>query len=165
VQAIGGQAQRAPDGARVHSECHRPKQKTVYRLVQQHAASLSGQAEAQASAGLPQCVKDEFGAVLACGILARGFSRLRCGDCGHDKLVAFSCKRRGFSQSCGARYMAQTAAHVVNHVISSVPVRQRVLSLPILLRLLLVEQPQLGPPVLQVLHRVMSLSRGLADLS
>ena len=28
-------------------------------------------------------------------ILAHGFLRLRCGDCGHDKLVAFSCKRRG----------------------------------------------------------------------
>jgi hypothetical protein len=37
------------------------------------------------------------------------FLRLRCGDCGHDKLVAFSCKRRGFCPSCGARRMAQTA--------------------------------------------------------
>ena len=39
---------------------------------------------------------DEFEAFLECGILAHGFLRLRCGDCGHDKLVAFSCKRRGF---------------------------------------------------------------------
>src|SRR5271169_936892 len=30
------------------------------------------------------------------GILAHGFLRVRWGDCGHDKLVAFSCKRRGF---------------------------------------------------------------------
>ncbi len=35
-------------------------------------------------------------AFLECGILAHGFLRLRCGDCGHDKRVAFSCKRRGF---------------------------------------------------------------------
>jgi len=28
------------------------------------------------------------GPFLECGILARGFLRLRCGDCGHDKLVA-----------------------------------------------------------------------------
>ena len=33
--------------------------------------------------------------------------------------------------------MAQTAAHLVDHVIPRVPVRQWVLSLPILLRLLL----------------------------
>ena len=39
---------------------------------------------------------DGFDAFLGCGILAHGFLRLRCDDCGHDKLVAFSCKRRGF---------------------------------------------------------------------
>ncbi|MFN7549903.1 MAG: transposase zinc-binding domain-containing protein, partial [Pseudomonadota bacterium] len=33
---------------------------------------------------------------MECGILAHGFLRLRCGECGHDKLLAFSCKRRGF---------------------------------------------------------------------
>ena len=39
---------------------------------------------------------------LECGILAHGFLRLRCGERGHDKLLAFSCKRRGFCPSCGA---------------------------------------------------------------
>jgi len=38
---------------------------------------------------------DEFDALLECGILAHGFLRLRCGDCGHDKLVAYNGKRRG----------------------------------------------------------------------
>jgi len=49
----------------------------------------------------PAC-QAEFEAFLECGILAHGFLRLRCGDCGHDKLVAFSGKRRGFCPSCGA---------------------------------------------------------------
>ena len=40
--------------------------------------------------------KAEFDAFLECGILAHGFLRMRCGDCGHDKPVAFDCKRRGF---------------------------------------------------------------------
>ena len=88
------------------------------------------------------------------GNLAHGFLRLHCGDCGHDKLVAFSCKRRGFCPSCGARRMAQTAAHLVDHVIPHVPVRQWVLSLPIPLRLLLAAQPKPMTPVLQVVHRV-----------
>ena len=104
---------------------------TLYRLVQQHAATFFAETEAAAGADLPQFVKDEFDAFLECGILAHGFLRLRCGDCGHDKLVAFSCKRRGFCPSCGARRMAQTAAHLVDHVIPHVPVRQWVLSLPI----------------------------------
>ena len=95
----------------------------LYRLVQQHAATFFAEVEAAAGADLPQFVKDEFDAFLECGILAHGFLRLRCADCGHDKLVAFSCKRRGFCPSCGARRMAQTAAHRVDHVIPHVPVR------------------------------------------
>ena len=156
VQATLQKPRRAPDGAPVHYERHRPEQTTLYRLVQQHAATFIAQTEAAAAADLPQFVKDEFDAFLECGILAHGFLRLRCGDCGHDKLVAFSCKRRGFCPSCGARRMAQTAAHLVDHVIPHVPVRQWVLSLPIALRLLLAAQPKLVTPVLQVVHRVIT---------
>ena len=153
MQAISRQPQRAPDGAPVHYERHRPELTTLYRLVQQHAATFFAQAEDAAGADLPQFVKDEFDAFLECGILAHGFLRLRCGDCGHDKLVAFSCKRRGFCPSCGARRMSQTAAHLLDHVIPHV---QWVLSLPIPLRLLLAAQPKLVTPVLQVVHRVIT---------
>ena len=52
--------------------------------------------------------------------------------------------------------MAQTAAHLVDHVIPHVPVRQWVLSLPIPLRLLLAAQPKLVTVVLQVVHRVIT---------
>ena len=133
--------------------------------MQQHAATFFDQAEAAAGADLPQFVKVEFDAFLECAILAHGFLRLRCGDCGHDKLVAFSCKRRGFCPSCGARRMAQTAAHLVDHVLPHVPVRQWVLALPIPLRLLLAAQPKLLTPVLQVVHRVITRHLlGQADL-
>lgn len=67
----------------------------------------------------------------------------------------------GFCPSCGARRMAQTAAHLVGHVIPHVPVRQWVLSLPILLRLLLAAQPRLVTPVLQVVHRVIRRGAGV----
>ncbi|MDZ7589748.1 MAG: transposase zinc-binding domain-containing protein [Rubrivivax sp.] len=168
MQAIGRQphpAIKAPDGAPVHYERHRPEQTTLYHLVQQHAATFSNQAEATAGADLPQFVKDEFDAFLECGILAHGFLRLRCGECGHDELLAFSCKRRGFCPSCGARRMSQTAAHLVDHVIPHVPVpvpvRAWVLSLPIPLRVLLAAQPELVTPVLQVVQRV--IARHLLD--
>jgi hypothetical protein len=52
--------------------------------------------------------------------------------------------------------MAQTAAHLVDHVIPHVPVRQWVLSLPIPLCLLLATQPEPMTPVLQVVHRVIT---------
>ena len=52
--------------------------------------------------------------------------------------------------------MAQTAAHLIDHVIPHVPVRQWVLSLPIPLRLLLAAQPSLVTPALQVVHRAIT---------
>ena len=56
--------------------------------------------------------------------------------------------------------MAQTAAHLVDHVIPHVPVRQWVrvcqVRLPIPLRLLLATQPKLVTPVLQLVHRVIT---------
>jgi hypothetical protein len=52
--------------------------------------------------------------------------------------------------------MSQTAAHLVDHVIPHVPVRQWVLSLPIPLRLLLAAQPELVTPVLQEVQRVVT---------
>jgi DNA-directed RNA polymerase subunit RPC12/RpoP len=89
--------------------------------VQQHAATFIAQAEDAAGADLPQFVKDEVDAFLECGILAHGFVRLRCGDCGHDNLVAFSCKRRGVCPSCGARRMDQTVVRLVDHVFPHLP--------------------------------------------
>ena len=62
--------------------------------MQQHAASFITRTEASTGSELPQFIKDEFDAFLKCGILAHGFLRLRCGDSGHNRLVAFSCKRR-----------------------------------------------------------------------
>jgi hypothetical protein len=55
----------AQDGAPVHHERHRPERTTLYRLVQQHAATFIAEAEAAAGADLPQFVKDEFDAFLA----------------------------------------------------------------------------------------------------
>ena len=161
MQAIGRQPQRALDGAPVHYDRLRPEQTTLYRLVQQHAASFIAHTEASTGAELPRFIKDEFDAFLECGILAHGFLRLRCGECGDDKLLAFSCKRRGLCSSCGARRMSQTAAHLVDHVIPHVPVRQWVLSLPIALPLLLASQPELVTSVLQVLQRM--VTRHLLD--
>jgi hypothetical protein len=52
--------------------------------------------------------------------------------------------------------MAETSAHLVDHVIPPVPVRQWVLSLPIPLRILFAAQPQLLAPLLPVIHRVIA---------
>ena len=101
-------------------------------------------------------VKDECEAFLECGILAYGFLRVRCADCAHEKLVAFSCKRRGFCPSCGTRRMAESAAHLVDQVIPRVPIRQWVLSFQIPLRILFAAPPELLASVLRIIHRVIA---------
>jgi len=41
---------------------------------------------------------------------------VRCGDCDETRLVAFSCKGRGFCPSCVGRRMCATAANLVERV-------------------------------------------------
>ena len=112
-------------------ERRRPKETTLYQVLQEQLETFLAQVEAKTGMGLAQFVKDEFDAYLDCGILAHGFLRVRCADCAREKLVAFSCKRRGYCPFCGARRMAKSAAYVVDQVIPRVPVRQWVLSFPI----------------------------------
>lgn len=50
--------------------------------------------------------------------------RCFCDECQHDFLIAYSCKCRGVFPSCNTRRMAETAAHLVDHVFPPLPVRQ-----------------------------------------
>ena len=136
---------------------HRPEETTLYRIVQSHLNTFLAFVDTQTGgSGLPTFVTDEFDAFLACGILAHGFLRLRCDGCKEEKLVAFSCKRRGICPSCGTRRMAEAAAHRMDHVIPKVPVRQWVLSFPIPLRSLFAVNPELLAPILQIIHRAIA---------
>ena len=74
--------------------------------------------------GVPSWVEKDLRAYLRCGILAHGFARVRCEDCGHERLLAFSCAGRGVCPSCNTRRMAEVAAHVTDHVLPHLPVRQ-----------------------------------------
>ncbi|MGV2480205.1 UNVERIFIED_CONTAM: transposase zinc-binding domain-containing protein, partial [Salmonella enterica subsp. enterica serovar Weltevreden] len=95
----------------------------------------AGQFDGQGDRHTPKpFVRKAFAKYLECGIFAHGFARARCGDCGHDYFVAFSCKGRGVCPSCTTRRMVETAAHLNDHVFPRLPVRQWVLSVPKRLR-------------------------------
>ena len=49
---------------------------------------------------LRRCVEPTVLRYLDCGIFDHGFARVRCPDCRHEFLVAFSCKLRGLCPSC-----------------------------------------------------------------
>jgi len=114
-------------------ERHEPEKALLHQVVREQLASFLASA-AHREQPTPRFVEQELRAFLRCGVLAHGFLRVHCDACGHDRLVAFSCKRRGFCPSCGGRRMADTAAHLVDRVLPEVPIRQWVLTLPYPLR-------------------------------
>ena len=110
-----------------------PTRTVLYGAVLQHWRPFAAAMD-DAGRGLPAHVTREFEAFLGCGIPALGFARVRCVGCALDRVVAFSCKCRGFCPSCGGRRMSQTAANLVDRVFPKVPVRQWVLTVPMRLR-------------------------------
>ncbi len=114
---------------------HKPEETTLYKIVQNNWLSFQEQVGRDAGYPLPDFVVKEFEEYLRCGILAHGFLRAQCESCHFEHLVAFSCKRRGFCPSCGARRMSETAAHLVDSVLPQQPIRQWVLSFPFQIRL------------------------------
>jgi len=126
---------------------HCPETTLLYRTIQEHWATFLADLES-GGGELPAFVLDEFEAYLRCGIPAHGFLRVRCKDCGHSRVVAFACKRRGFCPSCLGRRMADTAAFCVDYLFPRVPIRQYVLSLPYALRFKMAYSPDATSVVL-----------------
>ena len=134
----------------------RPETTPLYPVVQHHfetwlALKRSGEAWEDT---VPAFVERDFRKYLDCGILARGFGRARCPRCGHDFIVAFSCRARAVCPSCNARRMAETAAHLVDHIFPELPVRQWILSLPKRPRDFLQREPAAVNAVLHIFLRI-----------
>jgi hypothetical protein len=128
----------------------------LHATLLEHLETFLARAEARPTRpGLPPHVERELRGHLSCGVLAHGFCRFHCFTCGADLLVPFSCKGRGFCPSCGGRRMAESAAHLLDHVLPEVPVRQWVLSFPWRLRYLLALDAELCRAVRRVFLRAL----------
>jgi ribosomal protein S27E len=151
---------------------HRPEQTLLYQLVEQYYPAFAAARAAQGKE-LPKHIQREFDGYLKCGRLEHGFLRVRCDTCHAEQLVAFSCKRRGFCPSCGARRMAddcmdaggrathgavaESAALLVDEVLPHAPMRQWVLSFPFQLRFLFATRPAIMGQVLGIVYRVIAM--------
>ena len=132
---------------------HAPERTLLYALVHAHYPDFL-EWLAPEDRAVPAYVREEFEAYLRCGVLDHGFLRVACEHCHAERLVAFSCKKRGFCPSCGARRMAESARHLVEAVFGPRPVRQWVLSVLYPLRFLFASKPDAIGPVLAIVHRV-----------
>ena len=77
----------------------RPEKTLWYRTVQTHFETWLERSTGQFDESPPAYIEQAFRRYLDCGILAHGFARAHCDECGHDFLIAFSCKGRGVCPS------------------------------------------------------------------
>lgn len=130
----------------------RPELTPCYRIIQEHLATFVAERQAE-ERPLPDYVLKEFDAYLKCGILSHGFLRLACTGCQKEKIVAFSCKKRGFCPSCSAKRMAEASTHLVENVLPVVAYRQFVITFPIPMRFWLQANKKLYTKVHQLVIR------------
>lgn len=164
ITRVGSVTAPVGDIARTSGCVRRAPETTVlYRVVRDHAAAwFANVRERSDGVGYPRFVEREFEKFLDCGLLERGFVRVRCGDCAAERHVAFSCKTRGFCPSCTSRRMTNTAAHLVERVLPHVPYGQW-LSLPRRVRLVLARDAKLlGWAVRRFLGKVLAWQRRCA---
>ena len=118
-----------------------PENTVLHRVVREHLETFLRTVHEERGKSLPRYVEEELRRYLRCGILAHGFLRVVCAKCRQEIVVAFSCKCRGACPSCSARRMCDAAAHLVDHVLPDVPVRQWVLTAPNEVRRVLALRP------------------------
>jgi hypothetical protein len=80
-------------------------------------------------------VTDVIYRYLECGDLHFGFARVKCQECGHEYLLAYSCKRRHFCPSCHQKRVVEFGEWLCSQVLKLVPHRQWVYSIPKRLRI------------------------------
>jgi ribosomal protein S27E len=134
---------------------HRPETTLLYQIIQEYWPEFQAELASHGKE-LPVYVTKEFDEYLKCGRLEHGFLRVRCETCHHEKLVAFSCKRRGFCPSCGARRMADSAALLVDEILPYQRMRQWVLSVPFPLRFLFASNPKAMTRALGIAYRAIA---------
>jgi len=142
----------APAAATAEYRRRDPQGGVLHRVLRENLETFLARAQGAGNdgRGVPGFVEDELRSHLRCGVLAHGLIRVHCGKCRKDDLIALSCKRRGFCPRCGGRRMTELAAHISDHVLPDVPVRQWVLTLPYRLRFRLGYDHELSKKVLRI---------------
>jgi hypothetical protein len=79
-------------------------------------------------------IRSSIDKFMKCGDLKEGFARVRCPDCKEEFFVAFSCRQRSCCPSCDQKRALLLAHRLNEEVLSDVPHRQWVFTIPKRLR-------------------------------
>ena len=131
---------RAPEASTKISSTYRPRnprESAYYRCVEDHFERFEQvyeeQFERQYGFFRPY-VRKVIYRYLDCGDPHNGFARVKCTNCGHEYLLAFSCKRRHFCPSCHQKRVVEFREWLCQEVIKAVPHRHFIFSIPKILR-------------------------------
>ena len=80
-------------------------------------------------------VEDVVDKFIQCGDLTKGFATARCGTCGQEVVIAFSCIARYLCPSCHQNKVLLFGELIMNQVLFPVPHRQYVFTMPKMLRI------------------------------
>jgi hypothetical protein len=107
----------------------KPRASPLYQCIARHAEEL------RAAGRFQRPVEEQtIERFVECGDTHYGFARVRCEACGHDYLLAFSCKTRYFCPSCHQKRVLLYGEWVEENVLAPVAHRQYVFTVPRLLR-------------------------------
>ena len=132
----------------------KPGTGVLYRVISENLETFIARSRMADHRGIPEYVEQEFRSYLECGVPAYGFIRVKCFDCSKEKIVPFSCKKRGFCPCCCGKRMNETAIHLTDNMIPRVPVRQFVVTFPLPLRFWMAANSKLQSKVLEIAIRV-----------
>jgi len=129
----------------------RPRASPLWQCVNRHLPEL--RASGRVRRTVEGNVLERF---LQCGDLHRGFARIRCGGCGHDLLLTFSCKTRYFCPSCHQKRVLAYGEWVESSVLRPVAHRQHVFTVPRLIRPFFAYRRSLLGELCRIIARVLT---------
>ncbi|MCP4193637.1 MAG: transposase, partial [Planctomycetaceae bacterium] len=129
-----------------------PETTVLHQVVRENLETFLDRGRSSDGEGYPRFIEQAFRKYLSCGLLCHGFARIRCGDCGAERLVAFSCKGK-MCPSCQARRMSELSAYLRDQLLPEAPYRQWVLTVPWVLRYRLMVDRKLLSQVLRTFLR------------
>ena len=73
-----------------------PRDSVLFQVVERNLPTFLEQASEHG--GVPRFVEDALKDLLTCGVIEHGLCRFRCSACRCERLVALSCKGRGYAE-------------------------------------------------------------------
>ena len=116
----------------------RPERTVLYRALAlhfEHFVQVYEERFRHTHGYLRGCVEPTVHRYLDCGIFDQGVARVRCPECRHEFLIAFSCKLRGLCPSCHQKRELLWVDWAEQELLEDVPHRQVVFTIPKRLRI------------------------------